>query len=458
MLIGFSVSNFRSFRDEQHISLIASKIVRHKNHVIGTDSKRILKSGLIFGANAGGKSNLVRAVNFSRKIIVNGLDSLDISKSHFRVDNSYYEKPGVFEYRIFTNGHEYSYGIAISYVNQEIISEWLYRIDKSRNDFCIYNRNVNENGNSSVESDINSTKSKDIQRLFIYLEDFGAGISDLFRKKTILSDIASRGIVTEGYFAEISSVFAWFNRLIVIYPGTKFNMINELGSDSKKRPFFQNIMKYLDTGIESIDNQEQEFDFDKLFESTPRAEAEKQRADIFKQTAAGPIAIRINDQFVILHRNESGSIVYNKLFLNHGNPDDQFEYSDESDGTKRLFDLVPLLYDDMQDHVILIDEIDRSLHTVLTKKFLELFFNNTGHNCQLIATTHDINLLDLDLIRQDEIWFVERDENHSSQLYSLNKYRERFDKKIDKEYLIGRYGAVPNFDDPILDEEDSANE
>lgn len=460
MLIGFSVRNFKSFKNEQRISLTASKIVRHKSHIIDVDSRRILKSGLIFGANAGGKSNLIRAVNFSKKIVVNGLDTLDISKSHFRIDNSYYEKPGVFEYRIYTNRNEYSYGLAISYSKQEIISEWLYRIDKSERELCIFNRNVDENGISTVESDIKPVKNnKDIQRLFIYLEDFGEGISDTFRKKTILSDLSSRGTATEGYFAEINSVFLWFEKLIVIYPGTKYNMINELGLDSSRKSFFQGIMNYFYTGIESIESQEQEFDFDKLFENIPHAQAEKLKADLYRQTASGSIDIRINDQFVKLHRDSSGNVVYNKLILNHGNPDDMFEYNDESDGTKRLFDLVPILYDVGNDSVILIDEIDRSLHTKLSQKFLEMFYENNKDNyCQLIATTHDSNLLDLDLIRQDEIWFIERDDSCGSKLYSLNKFRERFDKKIDKEYLLGRYGAIPIFNDLILSEENNSNE
>lgn len=459
MLIGFSVRNYKSFKDEQRILLTASKIVRHKSHVIEAGARRILKSGLIFGANAGGKSNLIRAVNFSKKIVLNGLETLDISKSHFRIDNSYYEKPGVFEYRIYTNDHEYSYGIAISYVKQEIISEWLYRIEKNGSELCIYNRNVDDDGCSAVESDINSAKNKESQRLSIYLEDFGAGISEVFRKKSILSDLASRGTATEGYFAEIYSVYSWFERLIVIYPGTKYNMINELGLDSSRKSFFQGIMNYFYTGIKSIESQKQEFDFDKLFEDFPHAQAEKLKADFYKQTAAGPVSIRINDQFVKLQRDNSGNVVYNKLILNHGNPDDMFEYSDESDGTKRLFDLVPILYDVGKDSVILIDEIDRSLHTKLSQKFLEMFYeNNKDNTCQLIATTHDSNLLDLDLVRQDEIWFVERDDFHSSQLYSLNRFKERFDKKIDKEYLLGRYGAIPIFNDMLLTEGDDSDE
>lgn len=149
------------------------------------------------------------------------------------------------------------------------------------------------------------------------------------------------------------------------------------------------------------------------------------------------------------------NIVYNKLLLNHGNSDDMFDYTDESDGTKRLFDLIPIFYENGRGSLILIDEIDRSLHTNLTRKFLELFFKIVeDRECQLIATTHDSNLLDLELLRQDEIWFVERQPDHSSKVFSLNKFKERFDKKIDKEYLLGRYGAIPVFDDDFVLEND----
>ena len=136
------------------------------------------------------------------------------------------------------------------------------------------------------------------------------------------------------------------------------------------------------------------------------------------------------------------------MLLNHGNANDLFEYSDESDGTQRLFDLIPIFLAQKNNRVILIDEIDRSLHTNLTRKFIELFFVvSRDRSSQLIATTHDSNLLDLDLLRQDEIWFVKREKDHSSIIYSLNRYKERFDKKIEKEYLLGRYDAIPKLDD-----------
>ena len=93
------------------------------------------------------------------------------------------------------------------------------------------------------------------------------------------------------------------------------------------------------------------------------------------------------------------------------------------------------------------------MHTKLTKRFLEIFYELTSTtNAQIIATTHDSNLLDQDLIRQDEIWFVERQDDHSSKIYSLNMFKERFDKKIDKEYLLGRYGAIPLFNESDLED------
>ena len=96
--------------------------------------------------------------------------------------------------------------------------------------------------------------------------------------------------------------------------------------------------------------------------------------------------------------------------------------------------------------MILVDELDRSFHSKLTIEFIQKFFEKTqGANTQLIVTLHDSNVLNLNLLRQDEIWFVERSAEHSSELYSLNKFKERFDHSVAKDYLLGRYGAVPNF-------------
>ena len=130
--------------------------------------------------------------------------------------------------------------------------------------------------------------------------------------------------------------------------------------------------------------------------------------------------------------------------LDHGNPNDLFEISDESDGTKRLFDLIPVYEIGQHERVIIIDELDRSFHSKLTEEYIEKFFEVTkDKKSQLICTTHDLNLMDLNILRQDEIWFIEKESDHSSKIYSLSDFKERFDKNILNEYLIGRYGAIP---------------
>ena len=137
-----------------------------------------------------------------------------------------------------------------------------------------------------------------------------------------------------------------------------------------------------------------------------------------------------------------------KIMLDHGNPEELFELSDESDGTKRLFDLIPLYEAGQNGKIIVIDELDRSFHSKLTEEYIKRFFEITKEKpCQLICTTHDLNLMDLRILRQDEIWFIEREQDHSSKIYSLSDYKQRFDKNILNDYLIGRYGAVPCFQD-----------
>lgn len=454
MLVGFSVSNYKSFKEGQKISFEASKITRHKAHVAFNQKKRILKSGLIFGANAGGKSNLVKAIRFSREIILNGLDKVNLSKSHFRIDPDMYKQPGIFEYRIVVGESEYSYGIAISYSDKTILSEWLIRIDNLGKEIYLFNREVDENNISHAESEIEYSSMDEKYKMNFYLEGFSEDMSEAYKRKSILSDIALRANEKTGIFAEIRKVYEWFENIIILFPNSKYNGLNEVAADRSKKLFFSSIMGYFDTGIESVEGESQQMDFDKVLNSIPREDAEKIKIDISNAANEHPIMFKIDEQVFELRKDENGNIVYNKLLLNHGNAEDMFDYNDESDGTKRLFDLIPLFYENRKVSLILIDEIDRSLHTNLTRKFLELFYEVVAEKeCQIIATTHDSNLLDLELLRQDEIWFVERQEDHSSKVFSLNRFKERFDKKIDKEYLIGRYGAIPVFDDNFTLEE-----
>ena len=148
---------------------------------------------------------------------------------------------------------------------------------------------------------------------------------------------------------------------------------------------------------------------------------------------------------VLAIRREDGKAIVEKLLFRHGSASELFEIDDESDGTKRLFDLVPL-FATLTDAVVFIDEIDRSMHPQLTLEFVKLFYDLAHEKqMQLIATTHESALMDLDKVRQDEIWFVERGSDYGSTIYSLDKFKVRYDKRVEKDYLLGRYGAIPLF-------------
>lgn len=449
MFIGFSVSNFLSFKTTQTMSMIASKVARHKQHILMGNGKKVLKTGLIYGANAGGKSNFIKAIDFSRDIILEGLEQVDLNKKYFRIDTSNYKVPGVFEYRLMTqSGKEYSYGIAISYAEKEIISEWLIRIEKNGSETFVFNRDINEDGENITESEIKYENREEAIRWQVYLEDFGKNISDSLKKKTILSDIAERSGKQVGIFKEILDVYNWFQSIIILFPTSQYSGLNQMIEKENVRQFFSKMMQYFDTGIMSVESKQGPMDFDKIFEGIPAEYAEKLKIKISNDITNESVLCKVNNQIYSLKKDDDGNIITTKMMQNHGNGQDLFEYADESDGTKRLFDLIPLFYEHNGNRVIFIDEIDRSLHTNLTRRFLELFYKLTERdNSQLIATTHDSNLLDLDLIRQDEIWFVERVKDQSSRMYSLNRYKERYDKRVDKEYLLGRYEAVPVFNE-----------
>ena len=453
MFIGFSVSNFLSFKTTQTMSMIASKVARHKQHILMGNGKKVLKTGLIYGANAGGKSNFIKAIDFSGDIILEGLEQVDLNKKYFRIDTSNYKVPGVFEYRLMTqSGKEYSYGIAISYAEKEIISEWLIRIEKNGSETFVFNRDINEDGENITESEIKYENREEAIRWQVYLEDFGKNISDSLKKKTILSDIAERSGKQVGIFKEILDVYNWFQSIIILFPTSQYSGLNQMIEKENVRQFFSKMMQYFDTGIMSVESKQGPMDFDKIFEGIPAEYAEKLKIKISNDITNESVLCKVNNQIYSLKKDDDGNIITTKMMQNHGNGQDLFEYADESDGTKRLFDLIPLFYEHNGNRVIFIDEIDRSLHTNLTRRFLELFYKLTERdNSQLIATTHDSNLLDLDLIRQDEIWFVERVKDQSSRMYSLNRYKERYDKRVDKEYLLGRYEAVPVFNEEFLE-------
>lgn len=208
------------------------------------------------------------------------------------------------------------------------------------------------------------------------------------------------------------------------------------------------FLKAADTGVDGIITEKIEFNLDKLFAEMP--EPLKSKLTNIKANERLLFSTPDGRRFAML-REESGELTLLKLKARHQLADTgehiDFEIENESDGTRRLMDLLPaLLHSKTSEKVYLIDEIDRSMHPLLSRMFLQAYLDDK--NCgrgQLIITTHESQLLDRKILRRDEIWFAEKDKSGGSHIYSLAEFKVRNDLKLGKGYLDGRFGAVPFF-------------
>lgn len=449
MLVRFSFGNFRSYKDQAVFSMAAGKITRHGGHVCECGGHRLLRSAFVFGANAGGKSNFVKALDFGRRMVLGGEQAVSLDKQYFRLGRR--PNPiGFFQYDIFADGDFYSYGFAVNYFSGAIIEEWLSRLSgkPGKKDVSVFHRRSNESGQISIEREL-ELPEQDGNRFDIYAEDFK---NPAMQRELFLRDVGKRAAATE-FGKAASTVLKWFQKMLVIYPETQYTGIPFFMMGRKKNESFSRLMGHFDTGIESL--EEEVVAEEKIWEQFPPPLREKIKADIVRDLAdkPGQAAVTIHDgtSSFLFTREATGDLVVKKTKENHGNHDDLFDREDESDGTIRLFDLVPL-YDALRGGgVVVVDELDRSLHTKATLEFIRIFLEDKrARRGQLIATTHDGNLLDLDVLRQDEIWFAERGRDNSTKLEAFLKFKIRFDKDIHKDYLLGRYGALPLFD--VLDD------
>ncbi len=156
--------------------------------------------------------------------------------------------------------------------------------------------------------------------------------------------------------------------------------------------------------------------------------------------------MRSDTNFFNVEVDRNQQVKVTTIRLHHGKSFFDFGFEDESDGTRRIFDLLDMILTSNDDMIFVVDELERSLHPKLTEHFLKLFMQaHDDDKVQLLFTTHESSIMDQSLFRRDEIWFVERDSENSSNIYSLDRFKERYDKILSKSYLEGRYGAIPIF-------------
>lgn len=444
MLIRFNVGNFLSFQDIQEFSMIAGKVRSKASRVYIDESIKLLKFAAIFGANASGKSNLITALSVAQRIIVHKFPQKAMYQ-YCKLSPENKDKSSYFEFEIELNNHYYSYGFEVILSKQRITSEWLYEIGTSNKDKEVFVRNVEENTFS-----INKYfKDPDLlTRLEIYANDIRSDSSILLLKALNQNK--------EGLYKEIEEarilqlIFEWFEEnLDINFPDRPISDYDYFTSTQDFEKICSAITAF-GTGITKYILVET--NLDKLAGEIPRHLLERIEHDLNAaeidadgREVASIVLRSAGKAFYIFEKVEE-KIVCRTLQFNHGNESITFSLEEESDGTVRLLDLLAILFETRPGRVFAIDEIDRRLHPQLTYKFVSEYLKLAEErDIQLIVTTHESRLLDFELLRKDEIWFVNKNTLGESTIYSLDEYNERFDKKIDKAYLEGRYGGVPIF-------------
>lgn len=433
MLMGFKVKNFRSFDELQHFSMLAGKVRNNENHIIETNNKKILKFSGLFGANGSGKSNLIIAISIIKGIFNGGIRTL-INNQFYRGKNGDPNKDSYFEYEIEIDKKLYSYGFELNFSKNELVSEWLIDMTKPT-EKIIFERDLKK---KTIGSDI---KEKN-EYFNTCLKEMKNNNSDLF-----LLEMSRRLIMSKNndvFFKDIINVFNFLaNEMIIIRPAS--HKLLPLDYVDKKDKIIQylnkmdiniNNIKADDYDINSIRSRMSDVDFANFINDFEM---------ISKKAKINSCTLRIENDLYLVKKDENNKFEVKSLKFMHNNSEYSFGAYEESDGTIRVLELLDILLTD--NKVYLIDELDSSLHPLLVEGLLKLFLESNNTN-QLIITTHELKTLDFDLVRRDEIWFAEKSEEGSTRIFSLEEFKDvaRFDRKIDKAYLEGRFGAIANID------------
>ena len=327
-------------------------------------------------------------------------------------------------------GTLYRYGVSVG--EERIAEEWLVEVIGSRAR-TIFERVTNEAGEVEVQFGEVLNASEKLKAL----KTVGGppGQSFLATIRTNL-DIEAQG-------QDLSSVIEWFAKtLVLVGAGEPIGPVAHLlfGSEEMMQ-FASEFLWAASTGVSRLEATREEISIGDLLRILPP----HSWPHVQDPKLAGRLTVVDlgNGRELTIDRKEEGQ--FHSVSLQSVHEGGSLEVSDESDGTRRLLDLLPALYNlNAHGGVYVIDEIDRSLHPHLILKFVEFFISRcAGQNRQLIMTTHESNLLDLDLLRRDEIWFAEKDERGATHLYSMSDFKVRTDHEVRKHYLQGRFGAIP---------------
>lgn len=420
MLLEFSVGNYLSFREKKTLSLVASSISDHKEtNIVISDRHTLLKGAVIYGANASGKSNFIRAMSTMKRLVLlsfNQSSTKPLNITPFLLNTETEKKPSHFEILFEILGVRYRYGFEVT--EKEVVAEWLYE------------------------------SKKNAEKLLFIREGDGIEVSTAYKEGQNLEEKTRNNALFLSVVDQFNGVIAkrimkWFSNFITIsglsheaYEMITFAMLSKTSTASQLSTFYQK----LDLGFPSLKVDKIKFDPKDIPEDTPEALVKHMIKDLEG-------AYRFNIKTLHPKFDKKNKAVGEVEFDMR---------SQESAGTNKVFNISGPIFDVLQNGgVLVIDELDSSLHPLMTLAITRLF-NSEEENtkkAQLIFTTHDTNLFSYGKYRRDQIYFIEKDKYGASDLYSLVEYREedgskvRKDRSFESDYIQGRYGAIPYIGD-----------
>ena len=414
MLLRFGVSNHLSIRDPQELSLVASSLKERQEEkridCAAAPTKHVLPSVMIYGANASGKSNIIDAIYTMREMVLVSQTQWKpdggVPRHPFKLDDDSPQLPSRFDIDFFIDGVRHHYGFEAS--DAAFVSEWLYAFPKSHRQ-TLFERTGNE-------------------------FDFGRGlrgqnrvIASLTRPNSLFVSAAA-----QNDHEQLSKVFSYFRSIRgdqnIAVTGTSVS--SRLAGEELDGRVIEFLEK-IDTGVINYRQKESEL-------------SEEEQG--IQQDILALLEKRIGAE---LPKPEDKRVTIELAHRGRGNEPFYLELERESAGTRRLLIVLALAFRALDEGApLFIDELDASLHTRAAEAVLNLFCSRKTNpkGAQLIATTHDTNLLDSSLLRRDEVWFTEKDTEGATQLYPLIDIRTRRGDNIEKGYLQGRYGGVPFID------------
>lgn len=433
MLIRFNTSNFLSFNEETEFNMLASNSLKmHKDHVYTLKKNlNVLKASAIYGANGAGKSNLIKAIHSLKEIVEEGCvpKNADLRKNKLVADSL--NKPITFEVEFSIGDKIYTYGISFS--SNICLEEWFYETGIKSPKLIFERKYSPEKKHPVIKMNEKFIKTEKNKLLITLMEENLLKNNELFISKRENLKID-----------ELDKLYAWFIfGLVIIYPDTHYNsVLSDRYLNENFKAFSEELLDSFDLGIDKLLLKNE--DFEVVFSNSD--EFEETIDDIKKEVDSNGICYFVSKYFTISVTKDNDKYVVKKVVTSRAvdNKEVLFEIKEESDGTQRLFDFIPMIDNLLKyDCTYVVDEFDRSLHPFLLQKLVRKIMSSKTKG-QLVFTTHEASLLDCKIFRADEIWFVEKDkEQQSTQLHTLSEFKPRYDLDIEKGYLNGRFGAIP---------------